>query len=72
MLFSRAGRDDADDFFATNVLPLHVNNQQHSASAGLYQCRANRMPSLLHGLVVDALRVDQAALVLKDQRRQFK
>jgi hypothetical protein len=32
MLFSRAGRDVADDFFVTIVLPIYVNNQQYGAS----------------------------------------
>jgi len=34
MLFSRSGRDDADDFFATMVLPIYVNDQQHDTCPG--------------------------------------
>jgi hypothetical protein len=49
-----------------------MNNQQHSFRGGIYASCADGMPSLLRGPFVDALRVDQAALVVKDQRRKFK
>jgi hypothetical protein len=72
MLFSRAGRDDADNFFAKIVLPVDVNNQQHGPSPAFNLSCANRMPALLLRLAIDAVRADQAALVLERQRRQFK
>jgi hypothetical protein len=72
MLLSRAGRDDADDFFATIVLPVCVNNQQHGASPGLYPGCANRMPALFLRPAVGAVRVYEAAFVLKHQCRQLK
>jgi hypothetical protein len=72
MLFSRAGRDDADDFFATIVLPVHVNNQQYCASPRFNLSCTYRMPALFFRLAVDAVRIDQAAFVLKHQRRQFE
>src|SRR3981081_3746838 len=31
MLFSRAGRNDSDEFFAIMILPVHINNQQYYA-----------------------------------------
>jgi hypothetical protein len=72
MLFSRAGRDDPDDFFATIVLPVHMNNQQHGSGPGFNPNCANRMPALFFRLAVDAVRLDEAAFVLEHQRRQFK
>jgi len=65
MLFGRAGRDDADDFFATIILPIHVNNQQNGSSAGFYLNCANRMPALFFRLALDAVRVDDATFVLE-------
>ena len=41
MLFSQAGRDDTDDFFAKIVLPIHMNNQQHSVPTWLDLSQAN-------------------------------
>jgi hypothetical protein len=72
MLLSRAGRDDADDFFATIVLPLRVNYQQHGTSPGFYPGCANRMPALFLRPAAGAVRVYEAAFVLKHQRRQLK
>ena len=63
MLFSRAGRDDADGFFATIVLPVNVNNQQHDASSVFYLSCANRMPALFFRLALDAVSIDEAAFV---------
>ena len=72
MLFSRAGRDDADDFFATIVLPIHVNNQEHGSSPGFNLSCADGMPALFFRPAIDAVRVDEAAFVLEHQRRQLK
>jgi len=71
MLFSPARRDDADDFFATAILPICVNNQQHDGAFRLNPCLANCVPSLLPGFV-HAVRTDEAAFIFEDQRRQLE
>jgi hypothetical protein len=40
MVFSRAGRDGADDFFAIVVLTVRMNDEQNSASLGFNLSRA--------------------------------
>jgi hypothetical protein len=79
MLFRRAGRDavccpfrDAGDFFATTVLPIHVNNQQNGSSPGVNPSCADGMPALFFRFAVDAVRADEATLVVEHRRRQFK
>jgi len=49
MLFSRAGRDDADDFFAISLLPKNVNHKQHGNTSCLILNRADCVPTLLSG-----------------------
>src|ERR1700722_2074659 len=38
MLFRRAGRDNADDFFSMMVLSVNVYYQQHDMAPGLNSC----------------------------------
>lgn len=49
MLFSRAGRDDADDFFAISLLPINVNYKQHGNIFSLILNCADCVPTLLSG-----------------------
>jgi len=65
MLFSRAGRDDADDFVAKVVLPVYVYNQQQGASPGFDLSCANRMPAFFFRLAIDAVAVNEAVFVLE-------
>src|SRR5258708_8966066 len=51
MLFSPAGRDDADDFFAMTVLPICMYNQQHRNRIGLDVSGPDRMPTRLSSFV---------------------
>src|ERR1035438_10353561 len=70
-LFSRAGRDDTDDFFATIVLPIHMNNQQHGVDSRFNASRANRMPALFLRFPIKTV-PNEAVFVLESQRRQLK
>jgi hypothetical protein len=60
MLFSRAGRNDADNFFAILFLPVNVHNKQHGNTSKLIPNRANRVPTYLGCRRIDAVRNDQA------------
>jgi hypothetical protein len=71
MLFSRAGRDDADDFFAMTVLPICVHYQEHGGNLGLHLSRANRMPPLFP-YFVHMVQAHETALVFEDQCRHFE
>ena len=57
MLFSPAGRDDADDFFAIDVLPIGVDNQQDGRSLRLEANFPKGVPPLFSRFV-DAIRAD--------------
>jgi len=67
MLFSPAGRDDADNLFATDTLPIGVNNQHHSS----FWLDANFPKGVppLFSRFVDAVRADEAMFVFEDQGR---
>jgi hypothetical protein len=65
MLFSPAGRDDADDFFAMIVLPVCVNNQQHDSGIGLNLSRADCVPAWFSRFVY-AVQAHEAAAVFED------
>jgi hypothetical protein len=54
------------------VLSVRVNNDQDGRGLRFNLSRAERMPALFIGFGVDAVGIDKAALVLEDQRRQFK
>ena len=71
MLFRPTGRDDADDFFATIVLSVCVNNQQHYGGLSLNTHRADCVPASLSCFVY-AVRTNKAALVIEDQGRQLE
>jgi len=49
-----------------------MNDQQNSGRPQLDLHRADRMPSLLAGSAINAVRADKAALVVKDERRKFE
>ncbi len=71
MLFSPAGRDDADDFFAIDVLPISVDNQQNGRSLRLEANFPEGMPPLFSRFV-DAMRADETVFVFEDERRQLE
>lgn len=54
------------------VLPVRMDNERHGTGLGFNLSCADRMPALFFRFAVDAARIDEAALVLEDQRRQFK
>jgi hypothetical protein len=65
-----SGADDAYDFFAIVILPVHVLNDEDCASqfaARTPQC----MPAPL-ACFIDAVGQDPAIGVSKDQRREFE
>jgi hypothetical protein len=68
MPFSRAGRNDADDFFAIMFLPAHVQHKQHSNNSHLVPNLANHVPTYLSCCRIDGVPDDQAKLVLEDER----
>jgi hypothetical protein len=72
MLFSRAGRDDADNFFAIVFLPINVNHQQHGSSSEFIPNRADCVPALLSGYSIDTIWSDQASLVLEHESGQLE
>jgi hypothetical protein len=72
MLFSRAGRDDADSFFAIMSLPVDVHHKRHGNNFQLVPNRANRVPMYLACCGIDAVRDDQAQLVLEDESGQLE
>jgi hypothetical protein len=49
-----------------------MHNQQHGGHLRLNFDRANRVPALLPGSTINAIRTDEASLILKNQRRQFE
>jgi hypothetical protein len=71
MLFSPAGRDNTDDFFAIPVLPVCVNNEQHDGGRGLNRHGAESMPARFSRLV-DAVQADQTVIVFEYQSRQLE
>ena len=71
MLFSPAGRDDADDFFAIGLLPIGVDNQQDSCSPGREANSPEGVPALFSRFV-DAVGADEAVVVFEDERRQLE
>jgi hypothetical protein len=68
MLFSRSGRDDADNFFAIAFLPVNMDYQQHSRCTGFDLSPAQSVPPQLAGLVIEPIRDDKAIFILEDQR----
>jgi hypothetical protein len=49
-----------------------MNNNQHSSVASLNASRSESVPSLFSRLDIDAVRNDQAVLVLENERGQFE
>jgi hypothetical protein len=64
-------RDDAYDFLAIVILPIHVHNQKDRSNFGRGRNGSNRVPALLSG-AVDAVKTDEAVFILKDQCRQLE
>jgi len=54
------------------VLSVRMHNRQDGTGLGFDLIRAYRMPMLFLRFAVDAVRIDEAAFVFEDQRRQFK
>src|ERR1035438_9509469 len=72
MFFSRAGRDDADGFFAMTVLPVRMDNEQHDTGSRFNPSCTQRMPALFLCIPIDAVRIDQATFVIEGQRGYLK
>jgi len=53
------------------ILPVRVNDQQNGGDSRFNRDSANHVPALLSGFI-DTILTDQAALVFKDQCRQFE
>ena len=70
MVFSFAGRDDADDFFAIAVLPLCMH-ERHSNDFSFDASRADRVPTLLAGFI-DPVPDDEAVQVFEHECGQFE
>lgn len=49
-----------------------MRNEKQKASAGPQPNFSERVPTLLSGLVIDAIRVQQAVFILKGYDRQLK
>jgi hypothetical protein len=71
MVVSPAGRNDADNFFTMPVLSVRMHHHQDGPNSRFDGDSANCVPSLLAGLI-DPVDAYQAALILKDQRRQLE
>lgn len=69
MLFSAAGRDDPDDFFAIVILPVRVHHHQYRAAARLNSNGSERMPALLP-VIVNSIHAHQAIGIFENKRRQ--
>jgi hypothetical protein len=53
-------------------LPADVNHKQHGNNSRLITNRADRVPALLSRHSIDAVRYDQAELILEDESGQFE
>jgi hypothetical protein len=67
MLVSPAGRDDPGDFFAINLLPVYMNNEEDDWLLNAQTSLPDGTPPLLSSFV-NAVQIHQAAIVLEYQR----
>jgi hypothetical protein len=71
MLVSPPCADNADDLFTVFLLPVYVNYEQNVCDPRLNGNGANRVPSLLAGLI-HTIQTHETLLVFEDQRRQLE